>query len=110
MVNASGTIYTQVVVRIGNVVSIAGGPSYLTYDVYDPSKNQLTIPAGTVQGITYTNMVTWATPASRNLMPTCKLLTPNSDNCEARKMSLALNFTWSALLNAAIISATFSGT
>ncbi|MDE1943221.1 MAG: DUF3443 family protein [Betaproteobacteria bacterium] len=50
-------VYTNVVVRLGNVLALGGGPPYGTCDSYAPATNQLTIPSVQVNGTTYTNVL-----------------------------------------------------
>lgn len=52
----AGTTYTNVVVTVGAVLSVAGGVAIGTHDTYDGTTNQLTIPA-VLAGVTYTNVV-----------------------------------------------------
>ena len=50
------TIYSDVQVTVGKIISVANGKANPIYDRYDPATNQLSIPAVKVGGTTYTNV------------------------------------------------------
>lgn len=50
------TIYSDVMVNLGNILSVKGGPALSNYDTYNPTLNELTIPSVTMSGVTYTNI------------------------------------------------------
>jgi hypothetical protein len=56
-VGPAGTVYSGVVVTIGNVVRVDGGMPKSARDIYDPGTNQLTIGAVQYGGNIYTNVV-----------------------------------------------------
>lgn len=56
-VDVSGTTYTDVLITVGNVLSVGGGDPKGSIDSYNAALNQLTIPSVTVTGKTYTNVV-----------------------------------------------------
>jgi hypothetical protein len=49
--------YNNVVVTVGEVLSIGGGAPIRDYDYYEPTRNELFVHAVLVEGITYTNVV-----------------------------------------------------
>lgn len=51
-----GTLYSDVQVTVGKVLSIEGGTANNIYDRYNPANNQLTIPSVKVGNVTYTNV------------------------------------------------------
>jgi hypothetical protein len=56
-VDVSGILYNNVLITVGNVVSIGGGSPSSTHDSYNPKLNQLHIPSVQVGSETYTNVV-----------------------------------------------------
>ena len=56
-VDVSGTTYTDVVITVGDVISVFGGTASGTTDSYNPARNQLSIPTVQVGDATYTNVV-----------------------------------------------------
>jgi hypothetical protein len=56
-VGAPGTVYADVVIRIGRVVRVEGGMPKSARDSYDPATGQLTIGAVQAGGNFYTNVV-----------------------------------------------------
>jgi uncharacterized secreted protein with C-terminal beta-propeller domain len=56
-VDVSGTTYTDVVVTVGTVLSVAWGAPIGAYDSYNSALNQLTIPSVQVGNLIYTNVV-----------------------------------------------------
>ncbi|MFA6313058.1 MAG: hypothetical protein WCV99_20085 [Sterolibacterium sp.] len=49
--------YNNVVITVGSVVSVGGGTPLASFDSYNGSNNQLTIPSVRVNGAIYTNVV-----------------------------------------------------
>jgi kexin len=56
-VDVSGILYNNVLITVGNIVSIGGGSPSSTHDSYNPILNQLHIPSVQVGSETYTNVV-----------------------------------------------------
>ena len=56
-VDVSGTTYNNILITVGNVVSIEGGSPNGLLDKYNTTLNQLYIPSVQVGGETYTNVV-----------------------------------------------------
>jgi hypothetical protein len=50
------TVYSNVVITVGNVISVNGGTPKNAIDVYDPTQNILGISSVNVNGQTYTNV------------------------------------------------------
>jgi hypothetical protein len=51
------TLYSNVVITVGNVVHIGGGAPQTAYDTYFPQVNQISIPSVVAGGVTYTNVI-----------------------------------------------------
>jgi hypothetical protein len=51
------TLYSNVVITVGNVIHIGGGAPQTAYDTYFPQINQLSIPSVVAGGVTYTNVI-----------------------------------------------------
>lgn len=56
LVGAFGNIYRNVVVTVGDVISVDGGSNNGLIDSYSESTNQLFVPSVDVNGTTYTNV------------------------------------------------------
>ncbi len=56
-VMVSDSTYSDVVITVGKVVSIAGGQPKGTVDTYNALLNQLTVPSVQVNNSTYTNVI-----------------------------------------------------
>lgn len=50
------TIYSNVVITVGSVISVDGGPATANYDVYDAATNQLAIQSVLAGSSSYTNV------------------------------------------------------
>lgn len=50
------TLYSDVQITVGSVISVKNGKANPIYDRYNPATNQLSIPAVKVGGTTYTNV------------------------------------------------------
>lgn len=51
------TMYTDVVITVGQVLAVNGGAAVLTYDSFDSGRNELTIPSVFVEDVNYTNVL-----------------------------------------------------
>jgi hypothetical protein len=56
-VDVAGKTYTDVVIKVADVVRVSGGTPSGLIDVYNPSTNQLSIPSVVVNGTTHTNVL-----------------------------------------------------
>ncbi len=52
-----GPVYNYIVATISGVISTGGGMPRATYDLYNPTENQLTISSGVYKGHVYTNVI-----------------------------------------------------
>jgi cyclophilin family peptidyl-prolyl cis-trans isomerase len=59
---AGGSAYNNVVIKVAQVLAVAGGMPTAAQDVYNPATRQLLIPAVTVGGKVYTNVTVTVGP------------------------------------------------
>lgn len=57
LVQVGNTMYTNVKITVGSVISADGGTPKASYDTYTAATNQLTIPSVSVGNVSYTNVI-----------------------------------------------------
>lgn len=57
LVKVGDTLYQDVQITVGTVISVGKGPTADTFDTYNPSNGQLSIPVVNVGGIVYSDVV-----------------------------------------------------